>query len=240
MDEKELYRVFERQRRNLILMSVLLFSIIVTGTTIKEINFVFTRLNNPNHEYLLLILWVIFCYFHARYNQYLNTINTSKMDAEKLKLFQNMIVKKIGEKSEALTVNDLYKTKHDDPDDKHEPDYDEVVNGLDKFAHNNKIKGYDSIEKTQMLSENRPINKNIQTFTIKLAIVGHKSDGATQVLREELISETIDYRKFKKERLYAWLKVSTFSFEYFEYYIPNVIAIIVYYKAVPELLKILH
>ena len=214
MDSKELYRVFERQRRNLILMSVLLFGIIVTGVTIKEINFVLVKMNVPNHDHILLFLWVIFCYFIIRYNHYLKAVGLTKLNEEVKRIFHNMIAKEIVNNSTELKLENFDRTNFKDI--------------------------YDRFERVNNAPRTDNINKNIAKFTINMSIIGHKDDGQTAAITEKLINEVIDFRKHKAKKFYSWMKVAINNYNYIEFYFPNIMALIVIILAIPELQKMLH
>lgn len=213
MDEKELYRVFERQRRNLILMSVLLFGLIVTGIKIKEINFVFARLENPSHDYLFLFLWGIFCYFILRYNHYLKAVGIAEFKKEVERVFYNKIAKYMVEKSDVLLLKDF-----------------------DKTGSKNK---YDSFERVHGFQRTDIVNKHIKTFRVAIMIIGHSNYGGTMTLSEKIIQENMDLRKFKGLKLLSWLQVSLNNFHFLEFFLPNAIAMIVYISAIPTFLRML-
>lgn len=189
-------------------MSVLLFGIITTGITIKEINFVFVKLNNPNHDYLFLFLWSIFFYFILRYNHYLRAVGMSEMEIEVKRVFQNKIAKYLAKKSDLLSLEKFDTTKH--------------TNNFDRF------------EETHALHNVGLINSNLYEFEIAVSIVGHKDDGRTDTISSTLLHEVVDYRKFKIMRLRSWIEVSMKNFHFLEFYLPNAMAVVTYIFAIPE------
>jgi len=210
MEASEITHIYERQRRNLILISVLLFGIVFTGITITEINFVFVKLNNPDHIKFLIILWVIFCYFIIRYNQYLRTIGCGKM-RENIKDFTNKeIAKRIFKKSKILR--------------------------LEEFDFSNHSEKCDSFKRHYNIMTPQMINENTYDFSLTIAILGIRENSGTITIESQKVTKRIDYRKYKFARLIAWIKGGLLNHEYFEYYLPNLLALFVYIYALPSFL----
>lgn len=69
---------FDRQRRNLILFSILLLFLESTGASIERLNFVVTTLTVEHTEIAKLFIWLILAYFILRYFQYMNELQDNE------------------------------------------------------------------------------------------------------------------------------------------------------------------
>jgi len=214
MDRKETSRLYERQRRNLILISVLLFGIIVTGVTIKELNLVFVKLHNPNHDYIFLFIWVIFCYFIIRYNQFLRIVGYDNMGKNIKDLTNTMIANKISNESDILKIENLDKEPF--------------------------INTYNNYLRLCSVMNARQINANVSELKINISIVGYADKGQSRAISEEQITEVIDYRQYKLIYLKAWIRNAFIGHHYFEYILPNLIAVATYSLSIPELWRIVN
>ena len=78
-----------RQRRNLILTSLILLFVIYTDVHISKINIFGIEFTAPKPETLITVLWLIWLYFLIRFYQYLRVEPASGIKAEFTRLFSS-------------------------------------------------------------------------------------------------------------------------------------------------------
>ena len=85
-----------RQRRNLVLLSVVIFFASVSGLHVKgDIHFFGTSLEVSQHRYLYLAIWFVWWWFLYRYYQYYAKEGASKVRTAVQEHFRNVLLQKL-------------------------------------------------------------------------------------------------------------------------------------------------
>jgi len=79
-----------RQRRNLIVTSLIVLFILFTEVEVSKINLFGIEVNTPNPDSLMIVLWIIWGYFLVRFYQYSRVESASGIVAEFMKMVDSM------------------------------------------------------------------------------------------------------------------------------------------------------
>lgn len=94
---------FERQRRNLILVTTILLVFYIIGFEIDKINFLGNSATLNNAEHVDAALWLLLLYFFTRYMQYFFQVNHFEFHKEYQKTYDALVEKHVIHKFEKET-----------------------------------------------------------------------------------------------------------------------------------------